>query len=384
LRLETSRESQTRRLIIKKGFDEGLGLEVEPFRVRTCRNNCVFCFVRQGGKGLRPSLCVRDDDYRMSFLHGAYITGTNLTGADLARIEEQRLAPLYLSVHTTDPRLRGAMLGCKGREPEAPTRPLMDFLAQRRLAFHAQIVVCPGINGGAELRKTLEDLCGYYPACRSIAVVPVGLTSHREGLPRLRPVTPDYARYQIRKSAPLRERLARRLGEDIIYLSDEFYLLAGLPLPDYSRREYWHQLENGVGMVYEFYKGFRPSKLPRRVETPRRVALVTSRLGKMVLARLIGALNAIEGLRADAVVARNALFGKTATVTGLLSGADVARAIWHTLRCYDRFLIPANCLRADNVFLDDMTLDELRKETNAPVLVAGNANEAAQLCLMEE
>ncbi|MCX7047782.1 MAG: DUF512 domain-containing protein, partial [Candidatus Sumerlaeota bacterium] len=187
---KTGKSAPLRRVTIRKAFDGDLGIEVEPFRIRSCRNRCLFCFVRQQPKGLRAPLYVRDDDYRLSFLHGNYITGTNLDSEDLARIAEQRLAPLFLSVHAMDPLLRGRMLGL-GRP--APIAPLMDFLSERRLAFQTQIVLCPGVNDGAALAQTLEALGGYYPHCESVAIVPAGLTRHREGLERLRRFTPRYA-----------------------------------------------------------------------------------------------------------------------------------------------------------------------------------------------
>jgi putative radical SAM enzyme (TIGR03279 family) len=280
------------------------------------------------------------------------------------------------------------MLGL--RRP-APVIPLMEFLASRRLSFHTQIVLCPGWNDGPALERSIEDLAAFHPWMGSLAIVPVGLTRHRRGLPRLRPVTPALARRTLDETAPLRRRLARRLGEDAVFFSDEFYLAAGLPVPDYRRRDYRPQIENGVGMVREFYKGFRPSGLPRRLaasasgggRVARRVGLVTGALGEKVLERLLAELNRVEGLEVRPVIVPNRLFGASVTVSGLLGGADIARALRARRRDFDRFVLPSNCLRYEgDLFLDDWTLERLERAVGRAVRVASNrAADAARACL---
>ena len=380
LRLRLWSDGGERQVTVQKRLDEPLGVELASFPVRQCRNNCVFCFIRQQKPGLRPSLCVRDDDYRLSFLHGSYITGTNLTGDDLDRIATQRLAPLYLSIHATDPDQRGRLLGRRG---PAPVGPLLDFLQENRLCFHTQIVLCPGWNDGEALTRSLTDLADYHPFCQSIAVVPVGLTACREGLPALRPMSGDEAARLIDATATLRRRLARRLGEDIIYLSDEVYLLARREPPRYGRREYWHQLENGVGMVHAFYHRFSPSRLPDRVTPPRRVALITGPLGAQALERFVAALNRVQGLEVAPLVVENTLYGPSVTVSGLLAGGDIAGAIALRRGAFDRFIVPENALRAEGeVFLDDLSLDDLRQATGADVVVGpDHAGALARLLL---
>ena len=358
-RVETRHGARKRTTKVRKEFHQELGLEVESFKVRRCHNNCVFCFCHQQPKGLRRSLSERDDDYRMSFLHGNYITGQGLSRADLTRIAQQRLAPLYLSVHALDPDLRGRLLGLRRA---APVTPLLDFMAQRRLAFQTQIVLCPGLNDGAVLERTVDALAAYHPYCESVAIVPVGLTSHREGLTPLRRVTPHIARKIIDSTADQRRRLARRIGRDIVYLSDEIYLTAGRDMPAYGRRDYWLQLENGIGMVYDFYRDFRARRLPKRIRKPKRVALITGTLGATALRRLADAMNQINGLTVDVVALRNRVFGSSVTVSGLLGGDEIVDAISRRQSRYDVFCLPPNCLRredgpaCDRLFIDDITL----------------------------
>jgi putative radical SAM enzyme (TIGR03279 family) len=362
-------------LIVKREDTQNLGIKVEPFPLRRCRNRCIFCFIDQLPPGLRKELYVKDDDYRHSFLHGNYISATDLTEADVARIVRLRLSPLYVSVHATDPLLRAQMFGRSG---------LLDILKvlrlfkRHRIAFHAQIVLCPGINDGAALRKTILDLLAFHPALRSIAVVPVGLTKHRSRLAPLRRVTGRFARRFIRELAPLRRAIRDRCGEEILFLSDEFYVLAGRRPPAYRDLKPIPQIENGVGMVAEFYRAFAQiaRRLPERVSAARRVGVVTSPLGKSALSRIIRRLNRIRGLCVKPIVVENRLFGKFVTVTGLLAGSDILDAL-RPLRSFDLFLLPGNCLRpADQLFLDDFSLDALRRKLTVPVsVVEGDARE---------
>ncbi|MFC1601589.1 DUF512 domain-containing protein [Candidatus Sumerlaeota bacterium] len=355
-----------------------LGASFEPLQVRTCRNNCVFCFVHQLPRGLRRTLYVKDEDYRLSFLHGHYITGTGLTRRELKRIANFRLSPLYISVQATDPELRRRMLGRKSLEPITE---LLDFLRDNRIEFHAQVVLCPGWNDGPQLERTLDELEVYWPCLGSVAIVPVGLTAHRQGLPRLRPVTPAFARKLIRELRPRQRKWRQQAGDQLIYLADEFFLICGQPPPSYRGCPELPQLENGVGMVALFMRPWRrtANRLPRAiVGKRRRVGLVTGKLGAKVLAPVAKRLDEIKGLTVRLLVTDNQLLGRSVTVSGLLGGEDIARTIMRAPGC-DEYLVPANALRPeDELFLDDMSLAELSQRVERPVRAV--AGDVAELC----
>ncbi|HLE39904.1 MAG TPA: DUF512 domain-containing protein, partial [Nitrospirota bacterium] len=216
------------RSVVTKMPDDDLGLEFVPFRIKKCRNNCLFCFVDQMPKGCRQSLSIKDDDFRASFLHGNYITLGNLTREDWERIFNQRLSPLYISVHATDTALRGSLLRNK-KAPDIMTA--LRRLAAGGIKMHTQIVLCPGINDGAHLVKTIEDLSGLYPAVSSIAAVPVGLTSHRKKLFPLKPYTPRQARGVLEIITRLEKKYKKQFGTRLVFASDEFYIKAKEPIP---------------------------------------------------------------------------------------------------------------------------------------------------------
>jgi putative radical SAM enzyme (TIGR03279 family) len=358
---ETIHEASAR---VRPGED--LGWEAESFAPRRCTNRCPFCFVLQLPRGLRRPLYFRDEDYRLSFLYGHYITGTSLSERDLERIARLRLSPLYISVHATEPGLRARMLG---RRDLPPLTPLLDFFASHDIAFHAQIVVCPDWNDGPALRQTLDDLCRFHPALRSVALVPVGLTAHRAHLPHIRPITPGYAARFIDAMAPLMRQWRRALGERVLFVADEWYLRAGRTVPDYRGIDIAPQFENGVGMVGQFLRPWRAveRRLPRTIEPRRSVAIVTGVSAAVFLRPIVARLNRIKGLHASLIVVRNRLFGPTVTVSGLLAGRDILEALLSHRRA-DAYLLPANCLRPwDRVFLDDLSLDHLSKHLDRPV-----------------
>lgn len=352
-------DAAPRRAIVRREPGEALGLVVEDFKLRACNNQCIFCFIHQNPPDLRRSLYFKDGDYRMSFLHGNYITTTNLRDEDYERIIEQRLSPLYISVHTTRHELRLKMLGVR-RAPDILRN--LRRLADGGIEFHAQIVLCPGLNDGPELNRTLSDLEAFIPALRSIALVPLGLTDHRGGLPRLEPVTPSFCRATIRRAEPWQRRFRRRRGRRLLYLADEFYVTAEAALPRYSADDALEQLENGVGMVWEFLRPWRRVRraLPARLRPPRRVAVLTGLLGARVLRPVMEGLRNVDGLAVDVIPLQNSLFGGAITVSGLLPGRDFARALAERPG-YDAYLIPANAVRAEGeVFLDDLALASLK------------------------
>lgn len=351
---------------------ERLGLELEPFEIKRCNNACVFCFVHQLPRGLRRELYIKDEDYRLSFLYGNYITGTSLSEADLKRIIKLRLSPLYFSVHATDEEVRRKLLA----NPYAPPIvPVLKKLVAKGIIIHTQIVLCPGWNDGSVLENTVEDLSLLYPGVRSIAVVPVGLTSHRDHLPSLTPVTPEYSLNFISYCETLQRAFEKKVGFPLLFPSDEFYLIAGLSPPSYDNYEEIPQLENGVGMVSLFYRGCDEllAEVPRVLSKKKCVAAITSPLGFKVIHRLVELLNAtVKNLQLEALVETNTLFGPGITVTGLLPGKDFASAISRRPN-FDVYLIPENALRPwDHRFLDDMTLEDLQNLAGGRVRVGGN------------
>lgn len=372
LDIEIEDETARRRLvhIAKESPEDHLGLEVEQFTTQHCGCNCVFCFVHQLPDNMRKSLYVKDEDYRLSFMQGSYITGANLKDSDLERIATQRLSPLYLSVHAVNEELRLWLLGIKKAQPFLE---ILRFFRKNRIQMHSQIVLCPNKNDGAELDKTLKTLLDFHPTVQSIAIVPLGMTKWRDGLPHLDSVTPEYAREFIRSMKPRLRQIEERFGEPIALLADEWYLIAGMRPPGYSKYPDLPQLENGVGMVYHFYKDFPAAKkiLPKSLRKPWRVLALTATLSPPVLKRIIDLCHTCNGLTIDVLPVVNNLFGDTIHVTGLLTGGDLGKAIRHN-PLYDQYLLPGNCLRKyDERFLDDMTLADMRKQTGkliTPVL----------------
>ncbi|MDH4101650.1 MAG: DUF512 domain-containing protein, partial [Nitrospirota bacterium] len=313
-------------LDIEKDEGEPLGVELPPLKIKRCPNKCVFCFVDQMAPGLRKTLYIRDEDYRFSFLHGSYVTLTNLTKADKARIADQHLSPLYISVHATDPELRRFIL----QNPKAPdVVEEMRFLVDHGVALHTQIVLCPGINDGEHLKKTIEDLAGLWPAVRSIAVVPVGLTWFREGKHAIKPITPPYAGKILKLVERYQKRFRREFGETLVYPSDEFFIKAGGEFPPLAYYEELPQLENGVGLVPLFEKEFDATLKGCTIQASRkmRVALPTGISFAPWLKKAAKRLSEATGIELVVVPVENRLFGPTVTVTGLLSSDSILAAV---------------------------------------------------------
>ncbi len=356
--------------IAKRSPEESLGIDLKQFTTQNCGCNCVFCFVHQLPDSMRKSLYIKDEDYRLSFMQGSYVTGVTLKPEDLERIAEQRLSPLYLSVHAVDEGLRRWLLGIK---KATPILDVLNFFRDNRIQVHTQIVLCPTHNDGKRLEATLEALTGLYPTVQSVAIVPLGMTKWRDGLPGLPPVTPEYAQAFIRSVTPRLRDVEKRFGEPFVLLADEWYLIAGRKAPSYSKYPDLPQLENGVGMVYHFYKDLRDAKKllrARELSKPWRVGAVTSTLSPPVLEKIVSAC-ASANIEVTLLPTVNSVFGETIHVTGLLTGQDIAETI-RSNPGFDQYLLPGNCLRRyDTRFLDDMTLDSLRgnlKQSIDPVL----------------
>ncbi len=366
---------KARKFILEKDPDDNLGLEFSPLRITRCRNKCIFCFVDQMPSGCRKSLYVKDDDFRASFLHGNYITLGALSEADWERIFRERLSPLYISVHTTDHALRTFMLGNK-KAPDILAS--MKRLAAGGILMHAQIVLCPGINDGDHLQKTLDDLSGLFPAVASIAVVPVGLTTSRQKLFRLRSFTRHEARAVIERITRLGSRFKRKLGTRLVFASDEFYIKAGEPFPPLSFYEELPQRENGVGMVSEFLRDVSRTRIPKKAP-PINLTLVTGVSFGTILKRALERLKTIEGPKIRVVIARNGFFGASVTVAGLLTGQDILSAL-KGKRLGDLVLISSSALKEDeDVFLDNMRLEQLEQALSVKVLKVESFSEVVNV-----
>jgi len=364
-------------LEIVKDYDDPLGLSFQNDgwgTVHQCINKCIFCFVDQMPPDTRSSLRIKDDDYRLSFVQGNFITLTNIEHDELERIARMRLSPLYISVHTTNPELRSQIMG------NAKAGNIMEqihYLASQEIVMHTQIVLCPGINDGPELKRTITDLIDFWPLVNSIAVVPVGLTCHRQGLRPVRSYSAQEARAVIREVVLWQKTFLSEFQNPIIFAGDEFYLLAGAPIPEADKYGDFPQIENGVGMARLFLDKWQSlvGLLPRSVKGPKRCSIVTGTLAGSFLTAVVADLNQVAGLKITLHVLENKYFGKTVTVAGLLTGYDLLESL-KGLYLGQQLFIPGVMLKEDKqVFLDNMTLEYLATELGVPVIPVNDLEE---------
>jgi putative radical SAM enzyme (TIGR03279 family) len=361
--------AETALVLDRRGPDLGLELAApKPAEIATCANKCVFCFIHQLPRGMRRSLYVKDDDFRLSFLHGNYITLTDLDEDELRRIETQRLSPLYISVHATDGALRHELLGRP--RVSAEILPRLERLAKAGIRMHAQIVLCPDLNDGSHLERTVRELSVLHPQVATTAVVPVGLTRHRERLPRLRPLTPPEARALVATAGQWQARFLTTLGSRFVFLADEIYLMAEVPLPSAGAYEGFAIAEDGIGLVRRFEDDFSRASRRRRARTrPRAVTVVTGEMYGPRLARLLAPL-AGHGLAARVAAVPNDFFGRAIAVAGLLTGRDIQRHLSSLPDLGEEILIPSVTVRdIDGVFLDDLTPKDLAADLGVPVRI---------------
>mgnify|MGYP005835943257 CR=1 FL=1 len=367
---------------IERDYGQDLGIEFITHvfdGIRACDNHCPFCYLKGMPPGLRPSLYIPDDDYRLSFLFGNFITLTNLDESDWHRLAEQRLSPLYVSVHATDLTLRRRLLS----NPTAS-----DVLAQiRRLAglgiqVHAQIVLVPGWNDGEHLKHSVTDLAALYPAVQSIAIVPVGLTRHHRG--RLRSYTSEEARTILAQVAPWQADFRERYGVTLVYPSDEWYLLAGQTVPPAETYDGFPQMENGVGLVRHFLDEWQDvaprvkRTAPRRPDGHRSLTVVCGTLIAPLLGRVAGELAALSRATVEVLPVVNEFFGETVTVSGLLTGQDVIAALCDQ-RLGDLVLLPRVMFDATGEHtLDNLSRGDIQAALGVPVTMAGTAAELWQ------
>jgi putative radical SAM enzyme (TIGR03279 family) len=356
LHIEFKRGSRKMNLRIKKEEGAVFGMEFGPFRVMTCKNNCIFCFVKQLPPGLRKTLYVKDEDYRMSFLYGNYITLSNLSREEKKRIIEQRLSPLFISVHSTNRAVRNRLLG----NPKAPDiMKELQFLSDNKIRFNVQIVLCPGQNDGKELRQTLSDLYRFYPYLLSVAVVPVGLTMHRKQ--QLSPVERVDALEALKIIESFQKRYMKRHGNPVIYGADELYLKAEKNFPPLREYGELHQIENGVGMVPLFLNQAKKLRIPETLQRRKKYLTFTGVSFYPFLKRFIERLSEKERLRIEILPVENKFFGTSVTVTGLLTGRDVIRTALDRTDGHEILLVPDVVLDGDDRFLDEITLRDLEE-----------------------
>ena len=375
LTLVVERAGERHTLKVERDYDEDLGLEfAEPVfdGIRLCDNRCPFCFVRQMPRGMRRTLYVRDDDYRYSFLLGNFCTLTNLSDEDWRRIDEQRLSPLYVSIHATDPDVRRQVLG----NPDAPDiRDQLSRLRDLRIEVHGQIVLSPGVNDGAVLRQSVEELLGYWPSVRTLALVPVGLTRyHRKDV---RAMTPTEAVQVLELADSLDAHLRHTTGRTWLYPSDELFLLAGRSVPPrlfYDDED--AQRENGVGLVREFLDDWARVRVrySARGSGLRHATLVCGTLIAPILEQMAAEASQL-GIRLDCVPVTNQLLGESVTVSGLLAGEDVM-GVLRGRQLGQRVFLPRAMFDAEGIVtLDDLTSDEITSRLGAPVELVHNMSE---------
>ncbi len=356
-------------LEIEKDADEDIGITFENGLMdgyRSCSNRCIFCFIDQMPQGLRQTLYFKDDDSRLSFMQGNYVTLTNMGERDVERIIRYRLDPINISVHTTNPGLRCMML--RNRFAGDSLR-LLDRFAEAGIRMNAQIVLCRGINDGAELDRTIGDLMKYMPSMESVSVVPVGLTRFRAGLYPLEPFTREDAARLLGQIRGWQEKCMES-GTHFVHAGDEWYLLAGEPLPPEENYDGYPQLENGVGMLRLFYEEFAEAMdaLPGDSGIRRELSIATGTLAAPHIERLIGELKGkYPGITVHVYPIRNDFFGERITVSGLVTGADIKKQL-SAARLGGRLLLPCSMVRREERdFLDGVTVAELEKTLQVPI-----------------
>ena len=348
-------------LEIEKEAGEALGLEFEQSLMdeyRSCRNKCMFCFIDQMPPGMRQTLYFKDDDSRLSFLQGNYITLTNMSDHDVERIVKYRLEPINISFHTTNPQLRCKMLHNRFAGDALKK---VDILYKGGIEMNGQIVLCKGVNDGGELERSIRDLTEYLPYLKSVSVVPVGLTKFREGLYPLEPFTREEAALVLETIHKWQDKIFAEHGTHFIHAGDELYILAGQEVPRKEKYDGYLQLENGVGMLRllldEFEEGFRKLKGDARV---RRLSLATGKLAYPYLKDMLKRLNQkFPNVQVSLYEIRNDFFGRQITVSGLITGQDLTAQL-SGKELGDRLLLPCSMLKTDeDIFLDDFTLGDV-------------------------
>ncbi|QIZ70085.1 TIGR03279 family radical SAM protein [Oxynema aestuarii] len=379
-------KGKTHYIEIEKDYDEDLGLEFETALfdgLIQCNNRCPFCFIDQKPPGMRNTLYLKDDDYRLSFLYGSYLTLTNITEKEWQRIEQMRLSPLYVSVHATEADIRTRLL----KNPRAALiLDQLQWFQERRLQIHAQVVVCPGINDGIHLDRTLQDLAkfggGEIPAVVSAAVVPVGLTRFRPPEDELIPVSPEKAREVIEQVRRWQAQFRDRLGSTFAWLADEWFLIAGEDLPPASEYEDYPQIGNGVGSIRQFLEAFDRASvaLPKAIAPSRCLTWVVGNAVERAFEPICDRLNRVEGLQVRMVALNSNFWGQSMSVTGVLTGQDLLEGL-QDRGLGDGLLLPDVMLKqGETRFLDDLTVEQLAVALNVPVIPVSGIDGLIEAC----
>jgi len=389
IELEVVRGGEPEAVTIEKYADEDLGIEFQDAAfdgVRTCNNGCFFCFLKGNPKGLRKTLYVKDDDYRLSFFHGNFVTLTNLTEDDWARLEEQRLSPLNVSVHATEPELRRYLLGNK-KAPDIVEQ--LRRLGAMGICANTQVVLCPGVNDGAALERTIDDLTALYPTVQNVSIVPVGATSHAEERierqahgDEVEEVSAGHARRVMAQVAPYQKRFRRELGRTLVYLADEYYLLGGGDPPPAAHYDGYPQFENGIGMARSLIEDW--GKARRRIDggaayTAERVTMACATLIAPTLQRLAAEFAETTGIEVRVHALENTFFGARVNVSGLLVAQDIEREL-RGRDLGDLLVLPRYALDyTGGRFLDDGTPAELQRALGVRIAFASTMREVLQI-----
>ncbi|WP_053956916.1 DUF512 domain-containing protein [Inediibacterium massiliense] len=356
-----------------KDFDEDLGMEFEnPIidKAKSCQNKCVFCFIDQLPPDMRETLYFKDDDSRLSFLQGNFITLTNMADQDIEKMIRYRISPVNVSVHTTNPALRVKMLHNKkaGNIYER-----IEKLAHAGIKMNGQIVLCRDINDKDELEKTIKDLSSLYPHMESVAVVPVGITKFREGLYPLKIYDENSSKEVIKQVEKLQNILLKEIGTRFVYLSDEFYVVAKEPLPSYEKYEQFLQIENGVGLMAKFQHEVIHylKELESDPKVHKKVSIATGKSAKEFIEKIARQVEKkFSSVEINVFEIKNFFFGETITVAGLITGTDLIYQL-REKSLGEKLLIPTSMLKTgEEIFLDDVTLQDVEKELNIKVVVS--------------
>jgi putative radical SAM enzyme (TIGR03279 family) len=382
-------KGKSHKIEIEKDYHEDLGLEFETALfdgLIQCNNKCPFCFIDQQPEGKRETLYYKDDDYRLSFLYGSYLTLTNLTQKEWQRLEQMHISPLFVSVHATEPDLRIRLL----KNPRAgQILDQLKWLQARQLQIHAQVVVCPNINDGTHLERTLLDLVSFHrgdiPCVESVAVVPVGLTRFRPQEDELIPVSQEKAREVIEQVQTLQKQFRQEFGSNVVWLADEWFLIARVDLPPQSHYEDYPQIGNGVGSIRQFIRDFQKKAkklLPSKIHSPRRLTWVVGNAVEQAFQPLVKQLNNVQGLTVELVALNSNYWGQEITVTGLLTGQDILKGL-QGKNLGDGVLLPSVMLKdGEAVFLDDLNLETVINQLGVPIYPVMGVEELIKTCLI--
>jgi putative radical SAM enzyme (TIGR03279 family) len=385
------KEEKKHYIEIEKDYDEDLGLEFETALfdgLIQCNNRCPFCFIDQQPPGKRDTLYLKDDDYRLSFLYGSYLTLTNLSSKEWERIEQMRLSPLYVSVHATNPEIRIKLLK---NERAGKILSQLKWFQENRLQIHAQVVVCPNINDGKILDATLLNLASFHqgevPAVISVAVVPVGLTKFRPPEDELIPVNQTKAKEVIKQVQVLQDKFRQEFGSNFAWLADEWFLIAQENLPLESHYENYPQIGNGVGSIRQFIKDFQKiakEKLPHKINISKKLSWVVGNAVEKAFEPLVKTLNKVENLQVNLIALNSDYWGQEITVTGLLTGEDLLKKLPNQ-ELGEAILLPSVMLKHDETkFLDDLTVAEVSEKLDIKILTVNGIEELINSCLSEE